>query len=190
MSEDSEIPDVVRTPAEVATRALALFAAVAVGLGAGREKLTTFLREEQLEKELTPNERELLATETPTEKQLINASWQSEALWVLVWALKKVEEIPAANVQCDTAVFRELLPPYAPVSVKDFVRDATCRSDAVLVEMADKILYQHWQARDASINGRDPPPDIDIEIVQERHHAINWVIGYDGLPWDEVTTDT
>jgi hypothetical protein len=34
------------------------------------------------------------------------------------------------------------------------------------------------------------PPGIDIEIVQERHHAINWVTGYDGLPWDEVTTDT
>jgi hypothetical protein len=31
---------------------------------------------------------------------------------------------------------------------------------------------------------------VDLEIVQERHHAINWVIGYDGAPWDEVTTDT
>jgi hypothetical protein len=34
------------------------------------------------------------------------------------------------------------------------------------------------------------PPGIDIEIVQERHHAINWITEYDGLPWDEVTTDT
>jgi hypothetical protein len=31
---------------------------------------------------------------------------------------------------------------------------------------------------------------VDIEIIQERHHAINWVIGYEGLSWDEVTTDT
>jgi hypothetical protein len=34
------------------------------------------------------------------------------------------------------------------------------------------------------------PPGIDIEIVQERHHAINWITECDGLPWDEVTTDT
>ena len=31
---------------------------------------------------------------------------------------------------------------------------------------------------------------VDVEIIQERHHAINWVIGYEGLPWDLVTTDT
>jgi hypothetical protein len=29
-----------------------------------------------------------------------------------------------------------------------------------------------------------------LEIVQERHYAINWITGYGGLPWDEVTTDT
>ena len=34
------------------------------------------------------------------------------------------------------------------------------------------------------------PPGIDIESAQERHHAIKWITGYEGLPWDEVTTDT
>ena len=32
--------------------------------------------------------------------------------------------------------------------------------------------------------------EIEIEIVQERHHAIKWITGYEGLPWDEVATDT
>ena len=45
-------------------------------------------------------------------------------------------------------------------------------------------------ARDARLNGQPMPADIDIEVVQERHHAINWITGYCGLPWDEVTTDT
>ena len=58
------------------------------------------------------------------------------------------------------------------------------------MQMADDLLEQHWKARDARLFGRPQPTDIDIEIVQERHHAINWIIGYDGLPWDEVTTDT
>jgi hypothetical protein len=52
------------------------------------------------------------------------------------------------------------------------------------------ISRDHWNARDAQLHERSMPPGIDIEIVQERHHAINWITGYDGLPWDEVTTDT
>jgi hypothetical protein len=31
---------------------------------------------------------------------------------------------------------------------------------------------------------------VNIEIIQERHRAINWVNGYDSAPWDEVTSDT
>ena len=31
---------------------------------------------------------------------------------------------------------------------------------------------------------------INIEVVQGRHHEINGITGYEGLPWDEVTTDT
>ncbi|HEY2675707.1 MAG TPA: DUF4272 domain-containing protein [Steroidobacteraceae bacterium] len=54
----------------------------------------------------------------------------------------------------------------------------------------DRYCVVYWKARDAQLHERPMPPGIDIEIVQERHHAINWVTGYDGLPWDEVTTDT
>lgn len=48
----------------------------------------------------------------------------------------------------------------------------------------------HWEARNAILKGLNTSLSIDIEIIQERHHAINWLIGYDGLDWDEVTTDT
>jgi hypothetical protein len=49
---------------------------------------------------------------------------------------------------------------------------------------------EHWRARDARFHGRAQPPGIDIEIIQERHHAINWITGYGGQSWDDVTTDT
>jgi hypothetical protein len=55
---------------------------------------------------------------------------------------------------------------------------------------AELHLEEHWRARDARLHERSMPPGIDIEIVQERHHAINWITGYDGLRWDEVATDT
>jgi hypothetical protein len=182
-AEANGAPDTVRTPQEIATRALALFAVVGLGFDANRDEVLTWLRDEDLYEELTPMERVLAVSERPTRKQLINASWQSEALIVLLWSLQKVEDLPPPNTQCDTSLFQKLLPPYTDVSAKDFVRWATRRSDETLTGMADMILNLHAKARDASLG-------IDIEIVQERHRAINWVIGYDGLPWDEVTTDT
>ncbi len=173
--------DSVRTAQEIATRALALFAVVGMGFDAGREEVTTWLHEEDLYEALTPTEKRFVANETPTRRELINASWQSEALLLLLWALEKVEDLPPANIQCGTSLFKRLLPPYADISVKDFVRLATRRSDEALRNMADVTMNLHAKA---------PSQDVDVEIVRERHRAINWVVGYEGLPWDEVTADT
>ena len=52
------------------------------------------------------------------------------------------------------------------------------------------IYDAHWKVRDAQINGRPVPEEIIPGLVQERHHAINWLMGYCGQEWDEVTTDT
>ena len=183
-------PDEIRPAHEVAVRALALFSAVATALGAPRSEVVSWLTKERLWEELSPRELTFLSREDAQERTRINFSWQSERLIVLLWALGKVPSLPAPSVQCDTRVFQELLPPFAETSAANFVDRAQLRSDQELLLKADELLEQHWKARDAQLNGRGPPTGIDIEIVQERHHAINWIIGYDGLAWDEVTTDT
>jgi len=111
-------------------------------------------------------------------------------LAMILWALGAVGALPAPDEQCDTAVFQEKLPPFAPISVSDFLATAKLRSPSELIAMADDTLALHWEARDARRLGRASEPNIEMEIIQERHHAINWIIGYDGLDWDDVTTDT
>jgi hypothetical protein len=185
----TDVPDEVRSAEEIARRALTLFGVVGIGLQAPQDDIIKWLRSEGLWKDLTPSELALLSVEHPTKQQLINAGWQSEALLVLLWALGKVDSLPPPNQQCDTSLFQELLPPFANTSASSFIASATRRSEDVLIHLADETLQLHWQARDAELHGR-ALATIDIEIIQERHHAINWVIGYDGLPWDEVTTDT
>lgn len=98
--------------------------------------------------------------------------------------------MPALNQQCDTEEFQRILPPFADLSVEQFVNNASRRRDDELLELADYLLNSHWEARDASIHGGPMPANLNIGIIQERHHAINWAIGHDSLPWDEVTTDT
>src|SRR5207248_3197931 len=125
---------------------------------------------------------------SPSKQLVLDASWHSERLFTLLWALQLVQMPPFVE-QCDTSKFLELLPPYADVNEREFVHSASLRSESDLLAMADEIMDRHWEARDAKLKGYNAE-QVDIEIVQERHHAINWVIGYDGLPWDEVTTDT
>ncbi|MEF9388459.1 DUF4272 domain-containing protein [Ralstonia solanacearum species complex bacterium KE056] len=188
--EDSLPQDEIREAPAIAKRALALFAVVGLALGAPKDETVAWLRDESLWEELSPQELTFVSGSVPTERQFINASWRREALLILLWVLGLVEELPGLAEQCDTGKIQQVLPPFADISVKEFVSKAQRRSDRELLDMADILLNSHWMARDACIHNRPMPSNLDIGIIQERHHAINWVIGYDGLAWDEVTTDT
>ena len=189
MQAQVDRPDRVRSADDIARRALALFGVVGIALGAPRQDIIKWLHDEALWNELTSLELALVSDENPTRLQAIKASWRSEALLVLLWTLGMIDELPPPNQQCDTSLFQEMLPPFVETTAQHFIASATRRPEDQLVCYADEILQLHWQARDATIHGRGIPT-LDIEIVQERHHAINWAIGYEGLPWDEVTTDT
>lgn len=182
--------DEIRDAGAIARRALALFGVVGRALGAPPDDIRGWLKDERLWDDLTPEELAYISADDPPERQRINASWRSEALIVLLWALGKVDQLPSPNQQCDTAVFQEVLPPYVDITAQEFIASAKRRPDTDVLEVADALLRQHWEARDAKKHSRPTSQTIDIEVVQERHHAINWVIGYEGLPWDEVTTDT
>ncbi len=188
--DDEPIDDEIRSPIEVAYRALGLFSVVGLALGADRADIADWLTEHDLRQKLAPSEALFVDTLTPSKQQLVNAGWMSERLMMVLWALGMIDTLPAPHEQCDTAVFQEKLPPFALVSVSDFVAAAQLRSPSELIAMADDTLALHWEARDARRKGRASNPRVDMEIIQERHHAINWIIGYDGLDWDDVTTDT
>jgi hypothetical protein len=188
--DDDHLPDKIRGASEVAVRSLALFAVVGLAFGAERRLVLDWLSENDLWGELAPSEAGFIDTPNPSQKQVAHSGWLSERLLVLLWALGAIGQLPPADQQCDTSVFQDILPPFAEVSVPQFVAMASLRPDAELVAMADTLLGLHWEARDAKLKGSIPRKPVDIEVIQERHHAINWVIGYDGSAWDEVTTDT
>jgi hypothetical protein len=190
LTSDEEAMDKVRAPSEVATRALALFSVVAAALGAPRDEIVAWLQEHKLLNALSPSESEFLKAKAIDRQSKVNFGWQSERLLVLLWAIGRVKDLPGPGVQCDTAVFQDILPPFTEIAVAEFVESASLVSDEDLFAKSEELLGQHWKARDAKLNGKSAPDEIDIEVVQERHHAINWITGYCGLPWDEVTTDT
>jgi hypothetical protein len=182
--------DAIRSPTEVARRALALFAVVGLGLGADRSDVVDWLTESDLWDDLTPWEIGFVEKTDPPTDLKKDASWHIERLIVLAWALGGIDQLPPANEQCDSVALRSFLPPYAPTTVEDFVESARLRPSSELLELAEKMYDLHAEGRYARSQNRPPCELVEIEIVQERHHAINWVTGYEGLPWDQVTTDT
>lgn len=190
MEDDDYPPDEVRSPQEIARRALALFGVWGIAIGASRDDVLEWLEDNDLREALSPDELKFVDSQHPSSELKNDFSWHAERLIVLLWALNLVESLPDAGKKCDTSVFERCLPPFSDQSEAEFISNAVTRSEDELWDEAKRTLNLHWQARDAELHDREPKDSVDIDVVQERHHAINWVTGYCGLDWDEVTTDT
>ena len=190
MSDDKLPVDEVRSPKEVANRTLALLAVWRYAIGAPNKVVMDWLRNNNLIQALSPEEKAFLGKNAPSQKENIKFSWHAERLLVLLWALQKIKKLPGATVHCDTDIFAELLPPFNEQLVETFLDTASLRNDDELCAEAERTENLHWQARENSLSGRPTDDPVDIEIIMERHHAINWVTGYFELDWDDVTTDT
>ena len=69
----------------------------------------------------------------------------------------------------------------------------------------DLTLRIHWAVRDAWLNKRPVPKDLDwsssaervraeecpaVGVVEQRHHTLNWLVCFGGDDWDHVDTPT
>ena len=185
MPEELLEEDVPRTADAVARRCVVLYAVVAAGNRQGRAGLVEWLRGEGLFGDVSPLEMEFLAGGEPNEQQMINASWRTEALGMLLWSLGKVEAADIGNVPVLRAALPEL---YGATG--EFVAGAALRDEVEILTFYEAIYQAHWAVRDARLNARPVPEGLHPGVLQERHHAFNWLIGYCGQEWDEVTTDT
>jgi hypothetical protein len=184
--------DTPRSLDEILDRALALGAAVAAGFDAPRGELLQWIRESNLEAALTLSERAFLDGSACTDKDVIRMTWCSERLIVLLWALGKLEEMPSVDTQCSMALLEKLLPPYGDESLKEFRATARLRTEDELFDMAFEIQELNVVARQrVKVPGYRPnAPHVDREVIDERHRAVNWVVGYESASWDTVTSDT
>jgi len=116
-----------------------------------------------------------------------------------------IPELPSPQQLCDVPLIQRVLPPlFEPVG--EFVSSARLRSDSEIQAANDEVYHIHWRIRDARLRGQPTPPgklprmphdnydppveSYDAGVVQERHHALNWLIGYCGQDWDDISTDT
>jgi hypothetical protein len=192
----SELEVELRDGPAIASRCLALFAcALRAESLSGPERLAPDDIASRLagaEEAMSPKERAFFRHEAPPRQDIVDHVWRYEALWVLLWALGQAPTLPFPEGTCDVAAVAKTLVGVAPEA---FVRDARRRPTPELLDALDLHLRLHWLVRDAA--SADDAGDAGAKVagvaggvVQERHHALNWLTSFEDAAWDDVTTPT
>ncbi|TWT54320.1 hypothetical protein Pla22_19660 [Rubripirellula amarantea] len=186
---ESEV--VIRPSDEVAWRSLALFItavraeSVATDQPISAEQLKA--KSPMSFEAMTPNELAFLETDQPDTQQVINFAWRYEALFALQWALGLHDQLKFPDQICDVPRVAETMVDY---SDRDLVLHARLRPVDELLDAIDLNGQMLWAARQARIENREPPENLDGGVLSERQHAFNWLIRLGEAPWDDVDTPT
>lgn len=176
-----------RTTEEVAQRAIALAIVAVKGEGIEQQIIDKLVKDYSAESLFTPKEKAFIRNPNPSLQERAQFSWRYEAYWLMLWSLGYVNTLKRPDSICDV--------PKAVAFLRDngrdgFIKKARLRSQKEILDAADLIYRYHWAMTDARINSKDKPAGLDPGVVLERHYALNWLIGYMGQEWDDISTDT
>jgi hypothetical protein len=162
---------------------LALVAVSAVAQGVDRTEVADWLVREHLWDQLTPSEALFLESQDPPESDLIAFSWRTECVYVLGWALRLQEALSPPTDQASIGALLDTVPALGEATA-EFIRQAALRDESILHLATEQYTDMHARARHAP-----RAASWDIEVLQERHLALNWLVKYENAAWDDVTTD-
>ena len=208
--EDLEVEIDLRPAREVAERLLVLGAVcrrafleaepedVADDLDAERFDLAAWLRSEGLEDAATPSERRFLATRVGRldPEQAAAASWQTEAMVPLGWALGLIEAMPPYDRVADPTPLLATVP--APWdATAPFRQAAALRDEAAIVAERERAELWFWRAETAELlvraAGRERT-DLLAAVRDVAHDAVDAGVlpalaGDDFPAWDRPYRD-
>jgi hypothetical protein len=165
---------------------MCLLVVAAGAINRERQGAIKTLRAWELKDELTPEERRFLMGWFNSEESRIQLSWRGEAVLPLLWAVRIVDELPYPDEVLDMDWLASLWRPTRSGWWEDF----QTRPANEILDETDLILRYNWAVRNAMLKQLEPPAGLHPGVVMERHHALNWLVGYGDQAWDDVTTDT
>ena len=173
-----------RSTKEIGERILCLFCLAGTANCERDDSFISYLKEFDLWDALSKEEKLYLSNPTYQTQAQVNATWRLEALYLLVWAVGVVPELPFPTAQASVDEFIDSLPS-TDEDPAEFINSLHLRPISEIMDASDLIYRLHWAVRQhgASL-------DLEGGVVQERHHAINWLTNYDREKWDWVATDT
>jgi hypothetical protein len=201
---DDDEEAVVRSPEEVARRTLALWAVAIRGDGAPAEVARGVMDAADNWGAASAEERAFLENDGPSPQERGSFVWRLECIEVLLWALGHHAELAWPAGFCDVPRLAAIM--RRAEGEAAFIREATLRPVAELLDAQDLTLRQHWAIRQCYLDSEPIPEDLDWSgkaerkdvrgcpvtgVVAERHRALNWLLCFGGEDdWDRVDTPT
>jgi hypothetical protein len=185
--DDFEDHDTPRSVVEIAKRAIALHCAIAASHEVSKADISEWLKSESLYDDLSPWERKFMEAGENSRCDIIQATWRVEGQVALLWSIQKIDQMDELTGQCNTTLLVDAMPDLFSTT-SGFIESATLRSKEQIEDEYERIYDIHCKVRGAKNKGI--PTEYDSGVVQERHYAMNWITGYCGQAWDEITTDT
>jgi hypothetical protein len=184
---DPEDTVTIRTKDEVVNRALALCFVGLKSEGMEDKLLEKIDKDYGISSKLSPQESAYTTAGKPTEQQRVDANWRYESLHIMLWALGFVDTLGYPNKLCNVADDVKII---HDLTAQQFREKAKLRSKKEILDQADLILRLDWACVNARLKQDPMPGGLNSEIVQERHHSLNWLIKYLNQDWDDVSTNT
>ncbi|MCI9312598.1 MAG: DUF4272 domain-containing protein [Erysipelotrichaceae bacterium] len=132
----------------------------------------------------TVREIEYLHNDVPSAADVHHYTHYFEYAYVLLWMVGLFETLYFPSAFCDRdAVMKVILNFH---SIAKLVRKARLRKMDELLGALDLVQRYSWACRDAQKLGFLMPQGLCQEAVVIRHHALNWVVGAQGVGFDEV----
>jgi len=176
----------LRSPQEVAKRCLATTFCAVKGESKDQELVDSLIKDYSATDCFSPDEQQFIRNLNPPQQNLIDFAWRYECVHVFLWAMSLRNTLSAPNEICPVSDDMKLIKKIGPAT---FVAEAKLRAPEEVLDAADLYYRLHWAAIELRIKGKKSEL-LDEEVVQERHRALNWLIGYLNQEWDDVTTDT
>jgi hypothetical protein len=172
----------IRTPEEIAKRIVILMALRSVSYEERKpDEVIEHLKQCHLWGDVTESEKQFLAD--PTEEKRCTFSWEIEKIYVLMWAVNRINEISFPNDVCDSDQMK-FADPF------EFINSITStRSKAEILDMSDLYYRLDWACVDANLS-QTQVEGLNHRVVYCRHFALNWLANYCNQDWDNVTCDT
>lgn len=193
----------VQTADDVARRALVLWAVVLRADGYDWEKSRNILTDNNLLSYLSPQEQAYMDDPEPDQDTSVGFVWRLESLWVMLWALERLPDLPWPSSMCDVPLLGKTMK--EAEADPEFIKNARLLPTRTLLDAQDLSMKILWAIRDAYIKELCIPQDFDwrneadtpvslcpmVGVVEQRNHALNWLVNFmDPLNWDEVDTPT
>lgn len=176
----------LRSTQDVVDRAYALLIIAVKGEGIEQEHLVKTVDAKRIDS-FTPREKYIFQAQKLNDEERAYATWRYESLYVLLWALGKMENLKYPSDICDVG---EIVGKIFQPSREDFENSVQLRSKSEILDELDKIYRMNWACVDARIKGQQVSGNINPSVVYERHYSLNWLTNYLDQSWDDVQTNT